>query len=86
MKQISTYEEMAEVISKPYIDYKGIMVLVPIGEKAAQKVMRLIQEVMIENGEPVISSRPRLVPTEYVLKEFGLSAANIIKNAKEMKL
>lgn len=86
MKHISTYEEMAKVISKPYIDYKGIMTLVPIGEKAAQQIMKIIQEMMVENGEPIISSRPRLVPTEYVLKEFGLSAANIIKNAKEMKL
>lgn len=86
MKHISTYEEMAKVISKTYIDYKGIMTLVPIGEKAAQQIMKIIQEMMVENGEPIISNRPRLVPTEYVLEKLNLNPKTIMKMAKETRL
>lgn len=86
MKHISTYEEMAKVISKPYIDYKGIMTLAPIGEKAAQQIMKIIQEMMVENGEPIISNRPRLVPTEYVLEKLNLNPKTIMKMAKETRL
>lgn len=86
MKSISTYSEMAEVVSRPYIDYKGIMVLAPIGSKAAQKMIKNIQTAMIDKGEPIISEKPRLVPTEYVLSEIGITAKQIIKKAKETKL
>lgn len=84
--KISTYSEMAEVVSRPYIDYKGIMVLAPIGSKAAQKMIKNIQTAMIDKGEPIISEKPRLVPTEYVLSEIGITAKQIIKKAKETKL
>lgn len=86
MKSVSTYSEMAEVVSRPYIDYKGIMVLAPIGSKAAQKMIKNIQTAMIDKGEPIISEKPRLVPTEYVLSEIGITAKQIIKKAKETKL
>lgn len=86
MKSISTYSEMAEVVSRPYIDYKGIMVLAPIGSKAAQRMIKNIQTAMIDKGEPIISEKPRLVPTEYVLSEIGITAKQIIKKAKETKL
>lgn len=85
-KVISTYSEMAEVISKPYIDYKGIMLLAPIGSKAAQRMIKGIQTAMLEKGESIISERPRLVPTDYALETLGLNAKTIMKKAKETKL
>lgn len=77
---------MAEVVSRPYIDYKGVMILAPIGSKAAQKMVKDIQQAMESNGEPIIKQRPRLVPTEYVLNKLGISVKQVIKKAKETKL
>ena len=86
MKNVSTYQEMAEIIQRPYIDYKGIMILAPIGAKSSQRMMKEIQQDMASKGEPVISNRPRLVPTEYVLEKLNLNPKIIMKMAKETRL
>lgn len=48
--------------------------------------MKEIQQDMASKGEPVISNRPRLVPTEYVLEKLNLNPKTIMKMAKETRL
>lgn len=84
-KKVSTYLEMEEVINRPYITNKDVMVLAPINHKVAEEITRNIQEKMVENGEPILSTQPRLVPTEYVLKVLNLKASDIRRNAREMR-
>ncbi len=84
-KKICNYLEMEQVISKPYLTTSEVMVLAPINSKKAYEITQQIQEEMIERGELIISDRPRLVPTEYVLRKLNLKASQIRQQARAMR-
>lgn len=82
-RPVATYSEMAEVLKRPWIDTKGIMVLLPIGTNAALKVRQDIEKEMDEAGEFYFKhNNPKLVPTKKVIEKFGLDVRAIFKEAR----
>lgn len=80
---VSTYKEQAEVLKRPWIDTKGIMVLLPIGENAAVKVRQEIEKEMEESGEFYFKdTKPRLIPTRKIVEKYKLDPKLIFREAR----
>ena len=82
-RPVPTYKEQAEVLKRPWIDTKGIMILLPIGETAAVRVRQEIEKEMEESGEFYFKdTRPRLIPTRKVVEKFKLDPKVIYREAR----
>lgn len=60
----------SEILSKTYITISDIYALLPIGKNYASKIFREIEEELKEKGIPLLNTRPRVIPTEYLIKRF----------------
>lgn len=66
----TNYLSQSEILSKTYITIADIYNLLPIGKNYASKIFREIEDELKEKGIPLLVTRPRVIPTEYLIKHF----------------
>lgn len=81
----SSYIEMEEVINRPWIDTEGIMVLIPAGQSAIDKMRKEITDEMDKNDEFYFKTRPKLIPTSKVIEKGHIDVALIRREAAKMR-
>lgn len=76
-----TYQTQAELLDKAYLTCSELTQLVPIGRKNAYELMREIEQEMERENIPCFITRPRLVPTTFVVEKLGLDVNYIRRQA-----
>ncbi len=79
------YLEMADIINKYYIDATDISKLANCNIKYARLIAHEIVKQMIEEGKPVRSTRPMIVPTRRVLKYLDIDSRVVRKEAESIR-
>lgn len=69
MKEINKLDQLS-ILNKAYITINDIYKVLPIGKNYASKIFREIEDELREKGKPLFITRPRVVPTEYLVKRF----------------
>lgn len=81
----SNYVEMEEVINKPWIDTEGMMIIIPAGRNAIDKMRKQITDEMDINEEFYFKTRPKLIPTSKVIEKAHIDVALIRREASKMR-
>lgn len=82
MKNTYTYVEMANVINKPWINRKEVMILLPVGQKQAGKIMDEILSGIDENRR--FRTKEKLVPVKRLADAYDIDLELIRREAKKM--
>lgn len=82
MKNTYTYVEMANVINKPWINRKEVMILLPVGQKQAGKIMDEILSGIDENRR--FRTKEKLVPVQRLADAYDIDLELIRREAKKM--
>ena len=75
------YKEMAELVSKVWINSDGIMQLCNCGKNTAIKIRQDVEREIIDSGKLIPPSMTKYVPTQLVLERVGLDANYILEMA-----
>lgn len=59
-----------EILKKTYITIADVYALLPVGKNYSSKIFRDIEAELKEKGIPTFKTRPRVIPTEYLLKRY----------------
>lgn len=76
-----SYKEMAEMVTKVWINSDGIMRLLNCGKNSAIKIRESIEKEIIDSGKLIAPSMTKYVPTKLVLERVGLDANYILEMA-----
>lgn len=76
-----SYKEMAEMVTKVWINSDGIMRLLNCGKNSAIKIRESIEKEIIDSGKLIPPSMTKYVPTKLVLERVGLDANYILEMA-----
>ena len=82
---VYNYIEQEEVINKPWLSTKDLMIIIPTGENAINDFRKKIIEEMESNGEFYFKSRPILIPTKKVIEKAHIDVALIRREANKMR-
>ena len=85
-RNVSNYIEMEEVINRPWIDTTGIMILIPVGRSAIDKLRKEITDEMDKNNEFYFKTRPKLIPTSKIIEKCHIDVDLIRSEAAKMKI
>lgn len=69
MKNINVQDQKL-ILSKAYITMEDIYKLLPIGKNYAAEIFHNIENELSEKGIPRFQTRPRVIPTDYLIKAF----------------
>lgn len=69
MKEISKNEQIA-ILEKTYITKEDVYKVLPIGKNYSSKIFNEIEQELKEMGVSLFNTRPRVIPTEYLLKKY----------------
>ncbi len=78
------YKEMANVVSKVWINSDDIMKICNCGKNTAIKIRRDVEKVITDSGKLVPPSMIKYVPTKLVLEYIGLDEEYIFKMAEKI--
>lgn len=78
------YKEMANVVSKVWINSNDIMKICNCGKNTAIKIRRDVEKVITDSGKLVPPSMIKYVPTKLVLEYIGLDEEYIFKMAEKI--
>lgn len=81
----ANYTELVEIINKYYIEPKDISRLANCNIKYARLIAHQIMKEMKDEGKPIRSTRPLVVPTKRVLKYLDISSKIIRTEADAIK-
>ena len=84
-RPVYNYIEQEEVINKPWLSTKDLMIIIPTGENAINDFRKKIIEEMESNGEFYFKSRPILIPTKKVIEKAHIDVALIRREANKMR-
>ena len=76
-----SYKEMAEMVTKVWINSDVIMRLLNCGKNSAIKIRESIEKEIIDSGKLIPPSMTKYVPTKLVLERVGLDANYILEMA-----
>ena len=79
----ASYTELVEIINRYYIEPKDISRLANCNIKYARLIAHQIMKQMADEGKPLRSTRPMLVPTKRVLKYLDINAKDIRTEAQK---
>jgi len=85
MNNKADYTELVEIINKYYIEPKDISRLANCNIKYARLIAHQIMKEMKDEGKPIRSTRPLVVPTKRVLKYLDISSKIIRTEADAIK-
>lgn len=85
MKTKTDYLQLVDIINKYYVDAKDIALLANCNIKYARVIGHQIIKQMIEEGKPIRSTRPMLVPTKRVLKYLDIDSKAVRKEAESIR-
>ena len=77
-----SYKEMADVVSKVWINSNDIMKICNCGKNSAIQIRKDIEKIIIDSGKFVPPSMTKYVPTKLVLDYIGLDEDYILKMAE----
>lgn len=83
MADKASYTELVEIINKYYIEPKDISKLANCNIKYARIIAHQIMKDMKDEGKPIRSTRPLVVPTNRVLKYLDIDTRVIRAEAKK---
>jgi len=75
------YKEMADVVSKVWINSNDIMKICNCGKNSAIQIRKDIKKIIIDSGKFVPPSMIKYVPTKLVLDYVGLDEDYILQMA-----
>lgn len=78
------YKEMANVVSKVWINSNDIMKICNCGKNTAIKIRQNVEKNIIESGKYVPPSMIKYVPTKLVLEYVGLDEDYIFEMASKI--
>ena len=78
------YKEMADVVSKVWINSDDIMKICNCGKNTAIKIRQNVEKEIKERGKLVPPSMTKYVPTKLVLEQIGLDEDYIFKMASRI--
>ena len=78
------YKEMANVVSKVWINSNDIMKICNCGKNTAIKIRRDVEKVITDSGKLVPPSMIKYVPTKLVLEYIGLDEEYIFKMSEKI--
>ena len=78
------YKEMADVVSKVWINSDDIMRICNCGKNTAIKIRHNVEKEITERGKLVPPSMTKYVPTKLVLEYLGLDEDYIFKMASRI--
>ena len=81
----ANYIEMEKVINRPWIDTGGMMIIIPAGRNAIDKMRKQITDEMDKNDEFYFKTRPKLIPTSKVIEKGHIDVALIRREAAKMR-
>ena len=84
-RPVYNYIEQEEVINKPWLSTKDLMIIIPTGENAINDFRKKIIEEMESNGEFYFKSRPILIPTKKVIEKTHIDVAVIRREANKIR-
>ena len=79
------YTELVDIINKYYIEPKDISKLANCNIKYARVIAHQIMKDMKDEGKPIRSTRPLVVPTNRVLKYLDIDTRVIRAEAKKKR-
>ena len=59
-----------KILDEAYITIEDIYKLLPIGKNYASKIFRDIEQELKDKGYPMFNTRPRVIPTEFLVKRY----------------
>ncbi len=84
MKKYNSADQL-DILSKSYISCEDICNLVPIGTKQAYKLIKEIEQDMRNKNIPCFFTRPKLVPTKFVVEKLQIDIKYIKQLSKLQK-
>ena len=84
-RPVYNYIEQEEIINKPWLSTKDLMIIIPTGENAINDFRNKIIEEMESDGEFYFKSRPILIPTKKVIEKAHIDVALIRREANKMR-
>lgn len=63
-------ERQKEILNQTYLTITDVYELLPIGKNYASKIFRDIEAEMKQKEIPLFITRPRVVPTEFIIRRF----------------
>lgn len=78
------YKELANVVSKVWINSDDIMKICNCGKNTAIKIRQDVEKTIMDSGKLVPPSMTKYVPTKLVLEYVGLDEDYIFKMASKV--
>lgn len=79
------YLKQEEVLNKPWLSTKDLMVIIPLGENAINNFRKKICKEMDLNDEFYFKTKPILIPTKKVIEKANIDINFIREQANKIR-